>query len=139
MKKIYLMFISATLVTLVACGGKDGKKDDKKDKTEGEESEEPAEKEAEVDYSYVIPKIDTAALTTEAEILTAMAQVIQARQTDDSLTNVLPEYTGYYTELTNLYSAVLSKSTAYGSSLKGKAAVDFNEKLNAVTSKMYEK
>lgn len=139
MKKIYLMLMSATLISLVACGGKDEKKDDKKGEDSTEESEEPKEEEAKVDYSYVVPKIDTAALATETDILTAMAQVIQARQTDDSLTNVLPEYTGYYTELTNLYSAVLSKSTSYAGTLKPKEAVAFNEKLNAVTAKMYEK
>jgi hypothetical protein len=139
MKKIYFGLLTIAAFSMVACGGAK-KEDDKKDKKDGEDTEEPAEEEeAKVDYSYVIPKIDTAALTTETEILTAMQQVIAARKTDDSLTNVLPEYTGYYTELTNLYAAVLSKSNAYMNSLKGKEALEFNDKLTAVTDKMYEK
>lgn len=138
MQKIYLSLLAIGMVSLIACGGAK-KEDDKKDKEDTEEGDEATEEEAKVDYSYVIPKIDTAALTSEAELLTAMEQVVKARKMDDSLTNVLPEYTGYYTELTNLYATVLNKSTAYMGTLKGQAALDYNDKMTAVTDKMYEK
>ena len=126
--------MSAALISLVACGGEE-KKDDKKDKGDSEEEAE----EPKVDYSYVLPQIDTTALTSEAEILAAMEKVVVARKLDDSLANNVSEYSGYYTELTNLYATVLNKSTAYMGTLKGKAALEFNDKITAITDKMYAK
>jgi hypothetical protein len=131
MQKIYLMLMSAALISLVACGGEE-KKEDKKDKAESEEeTEEPREEEVKVDYSYVLPQIDTAALTNEAALLDAMAKVTKARKMDDSLTGAASDYVGYYTELTNLYAAVLNKGTAFAGTLKPKDAVAFHEKFSA--------
>lgn len=131
MKKIYLMLMSAALISLVACGGEE-KKDDKKDKAESEEEkEEPREEEPKVDYSYVLPQIDTAALTDEASLLDAMAKVTKARKLDDSLSGTVSDYDGYYTELTTLYATVLNKGTAFAGTLKPKDAVAFHEKFSA--------
>jgi hypothetical protein len=139
MKKIYFMLMSAAIISLVACGGEE-KKDEKKDKGESEEeAEEPKEEEAKVDYSYVLPQIDTTALTTEVEILSAMEKVVVARKLDDSLASNVNGYSGYYTELTNLYATVLNKSTAYMGTLKSKDALVFNDKMTAITNKMYDK
>lgn len=139
MKKIYLLLMSAAMISLVACGGEE-KKEEKKDKGENEEEkEEPKEEEPKVDYSYVLPQIDTTALTTEPEILAAMEKVVVARKLDDSLASNVNGYSGYYTELTNLYATVLNKSTAYMGTLKGKAALEFNDKITAITEKMYSK
>lgn len=130
MKKIYLMLMSAALISLVACGGE--KKEDKKDKAESEEeAEEPKEEEPKVDYSYVLPQIDTAALTDEASLLDAMAKVTKARKLDDSLSGAVSDYDGYYTELTTLYATILNKGTAFAGTLKPKDAVAFHEKFSA--------
>ena len=127
MKKIYLLLMSATLISLVACGGKE----EKKENTE-EETEEPKEEEAKVDYSYFIPQIDTAALTDEASLMDAMTKVVKARKMDDSLHGVVSGYDGYYVELTKLYATVLSKGTAFANTLKPKDAIAFNEKFSAI-------
>ncbi len=131
MKKIYLMLISASLISLVACGGKEEKKENKKENTE-EEKEEPKEEDAKVDYSYVIPQIDTAALTDEASLMDAMSKVVKARKMDDSLHGAVSDYDGYYAELTKLYATVLSKGPAFANTLKPKDAMAFNEKFSAV-------
>ena len=130
MKKIYLMLMSATLISLVACGGKEEKKENKKENSE--EAEEPKEEEAKVDYSYVIPQIDTAALTDEASLMDAMTKVVKARKMDDSLHNAVSGYDGYYAELTKLYATVLSKGTAFSKTLKPKDALAFHEKFSAI-------
>ena len=130
MKKIYLMLISASLISLVACGGKEEKKENKKENTE-EEKEEPKEEDAKVDYSYVIPQIDTAALTDEASLMDAMSKVVKARKMDDSLHGAVSDYDGYYAELTKLYATVLSKGTAFANTLKPKDAMAFHEKFSA--------
>jgi hypothetical protein len=129
MQKIYLMLTSATLIFVVACGGKEEKKEEKKEKSE--ETEEPKEEEAKVDYSYVIPQIDTASLTDEASLMDAMTKVVKARKMDDSLHSAVSGYDGYYIELTNLYAAVLSKGTAFANTLKPKDAIAFHEKFSA--------
>jgi hypothetical protein len=129
MRKIYLMLMSATLISLVACGGKEEKKEDKKENSE--ETEEPKEEEAKVDYSYVLPQIDTAALTDETSLLDAMTKVIKARKMDDSLATAVSGYEGYYTELTKLYATVLNKGTAFANTLKPKDALAFHEKFSA--------
>lgn len=123
--------MSAAMISLVACGGEE-KKEDKKDKGESEEeTEEPKKEEAKVDYSYVLPQIDTAALTDEASLLDAMTKVVKARKLDDSLSGAVSDYDGYYTELTTLYATVLNKGTTFASTLKPKDAVAFHEKFNA--------
>lgn len=139
MKKIYLLLAITGMGFMISCGGEE-KKSDKKDKGESkeEEPEEIAEEEPEIDYSYVIPAIDTSSLNSEEEILSAMDKVITARKMDDSLSENVTGYDGYYVELTNLYSSVLNKSTQYMGTLKGKDAIMFNEKLNAITEKMYK-
>lgn len=131
----------ATIVfAFTACGGSDEKKkEDKKEGEKEEETEEPVKEEPEVDYSYVLPQIDTNALATEAEILAAMEKVVIARKTDDSLAENVSDYSGYYTELTNLYSTVMNKATKYSSTLKPKESITFYEKFDAVTAKMYAK
>ena len=123
--------MSATLISLVACGGKEEKKENKKENTE-EEKEEPKEEEAKVDYSYVLPQIDTAALTDEASLMDAMTKVVKARKMDDSLLmGGVPDYDGYNAELTKLYATVLSKGNAFANTLKPKDAIAFNEKFSA--------
>lgn len=141
MNKIYVLVLSVSVFAMVACGGgEEKKKEDKKEsEKEEQEEEEPAGEEKEVDYSYVIPQIDTNALTSEAEILAAMEKVIIARKTDDSLAENVSGYSGYYTELTNLYSTVMNKATQYSSTLKPKESLAFYEKFDAVTAKMYTK
>lgn len=140
MKKIYLLVAVFSMGFIISCGGEE--KNEKKDKAEGnndEAEEEVIEEEAApVDYSYVLPSIDTSALTSEAEILAAMEKVVIARKMDDSLSDAVPEYDGYYTELTNLYSVVSSKASSYAMTLKGKESMEFSEKLFAVTNKMYK-
>lgn len=132
--------MSSAMFAFAACGGsEEKKKEDKKEGEKEEETEEPVKEEPEVDYSYVIPQIDTNALTSEAEILTAMEKVIIARKTDDSLAENVSGYSGYYTELTNLYSTVMNKATQYSSTLKPKESLAFYEKFDAVTAKMYTK
>lgn len=139
MKKIYLLVTVISMGLIISCGGEEKK--EKKDKAEGEveEEEEVIEEEAApVDYSYVLPSIDTSALNSEAEILAAMEKVVIARKMDDSLSNSITDYEGYYSELTNLYATVLAKGTAYMSTLKSKDAILFNEKMTSITDKMYK-
>lgn len=139
MKKIYLLvaFVSAGLI--ISCGGETNKTEKDKSENNTDEEEEVVEEEvAPVDYSYVLPSIDTSALNSETEILAAMEKVVLARKLDDSLSDAVPEYDGYYTELTNLYSVVSSKASSFAMTLKGKDAMAFSEKLFAVTNKMYE-
>lgn len=139
MNKITLILFAGYVFTIIACGSEEKNKKNKKDKSESDSEEEvERETEEEVDYSYVLPQIDTSALNSESEILAAMEKVVVARKTDDSLAENVSGYAGYYTELTTLYATVLNKGTEYMGTLKGKAALEFNEKLTAITNKMYE-
>jgi len=133
MKKIHALLLSASMVTLFACGGTEEKKTDGKEEKNEEEPEATVEekKEPEVDYSYIIPKIDTAALTSETEIIDAMQKVVKARKMDDSLSGAVSSYAGYYAELTTLYTAVQTKGNSYMNTLKPKEAVAFSEKFSA--------
>jgi hypothetical protein len=86
----------------------------------------------------MVLKIDTAALKDEASILDAMQKVVDVRIADEKKQKDDPKYAGHYTELTNLYAAVLKASTAY--TIKDpNEALKFNEKVNAITDKMYAK
>ncbi len=139
MKKTYLLTAILGVGLMISCGNEEKKEDKKDDAEANNEEEEIVEEEAApIDYSYVLPAVDTAALNTETEILTAMEKVVLARKLDDSLSEAVADYDGYYTELTNLYSVVSSKASSYAMTLKGKDAMAFNEKLFAVTDKMYK-
>lgn len=117
---------------ILSCGGKDKKKEDVKTNNEtvgpstGDDS--------------MVPKIDTASLKDEASILDAMQKVVDARIADEKKQKDDPKYSGHYLELTKLYTTVLNASTAYSKTISDPAkAVEFSNKVSAITDKMYAK
>ena len=118
---------------LFSCGGKDKKKDDIKTNTETVGPAKGSD-------DGMVPKIDTAAMKDEASVLDAMQKVVAARIADEKKQKDDPNYSGHYVELTNLYTAVLSASTAYTKTISDPVkAVEFSNKLSAIQDKMYAK
>ena len=132
--KLYLLSL-ITLFFLASCGGASEKATDENATTEEEtKSEETATKTVEV------PNIDVEALNDEQSILDAMEKVVTGRMEDEKLRDENPDYKGNYIEFTKLYSAVLKKSTEFQKSMKDpKEALAFNEKIKAITDRMYQK
>ncbi len=134
MKPKQLLFIGLLISSLffLSCGGKDKKDDDKK-------SVETT-KSATTSDDGMVPTIDTANLKDESSILAAMQKVTDARIADEKKQKEDPNYAGHYLDLTKLYTAVLKASTAYSKTLTDPAkAVEFSDKLNAISDKMYAK
>jgi hypothetical protein len=118
---------------LFSCGGKDKKKDDVKTNTETVGPAQGSD-------DGMVPKINTASLKDEASVLDAMQKVVDARMADDKKQKNDPNYSGHYLELTQLYTAVLSASTAYTKTISDPAkAVEFSNKVSAIQDKMYAK
>lgn len=118
---------------ILSCGGNDKKKDGEKSNSEATVSPSNSD-------DGMVPKIDTAALKDEASILDAMQKVVDARIADEKKQKDNPNYAGHYTELTSLYAAVLKASTAYMGTIKDpNEALKFNDKVSAITDKMYAK
>ncbi|NOT50904.1 MAG: hypothetical protein HOP10_06480 [Chitinophagaceae bacterium] len=116
---------------LLSCGGGDKKKEDKKANIENNTTAAD---------DGMVPKIETAALKDEASILAAMQKVVDARIADEKKQKEDPNYKGHYTELTSLYTTVLNASTKFMDTFTDPAeALKFNEKLSAITDKMYAK
>lgn len=124
------VFLSTFSIFIFSCGGKDKKEADGKTNTE---TVGPADDGA-------VPKIDTASLKDEASVLDAMQKVVDARMADEKKQKDDPNYAGHYLELTKLYTAVLNKSTSYMGTISDPAkAVEFSNKVSAITDKMYAK
>lgn len=133
-----LLFASVLLAAfslfIISCGGKDKKKDDGKTSTETTVGPSTGTDDG------MVPKIDTAAMKDEASVLDAMQKVVDARIADEKKQKEDPNYSGHYLELTKLYTAVLSASTAYTKTIGDPAkAVEFSNKLSAIQDKMYAK
>jgi len=131
------LLLAATLffasLVIISCGGKDKKKDDEKSNTETTVGPGNGD-------DGMVPKIDIAALKDEASILDAMQKVVDARIADEKKQKDDPKYSGHYVALTKLYTDVLNASTAYmGSIADPNEALKFNEKVSAITDKMYAK
>lgn len=126
------LLISGSLFSsllIISCGGKDNKPADgiKKETVQA------------IDDGMV-PVIDTTNLKDEASILAAMQKVVDARIADEKKQKGDSKYAGHYLELTNLYTAVLKASTAYGQTLTDpNQALAFDKKISDITNKMYEK
>jgi len=127
-----LILVSFSLF-IMSCGGNDKKKDEGKPNTETVGPLKGTD-------DGMVPKIDTASLKDEASVLEAMQKVVDARIADDKKQKDDAKYSGHYLELTQLYTAVLSASTAYSKTISDPAkAVEFNNKLSAIQNKMYAK
>jgi hypothetical protein len=125
--------LTASLI-IVSCRGKDKKKDDSKTNTETTIGP------SKIADDGMVPAIDTAAMKDEASVLDAMQKVVDARIADEKKQKEDPNYAGHYVELTKLYTAVLSASTAYTKTITDPAkAVEFSNKLSAIQDKMYPK
>ena len=128
-----LFFLTASL-NLVSCGGKDKKKDVNKTSTKTTVGPSKSSDDG------MVPAMDTAAMKDEASVLDAMQKVVDARIADEKKQKEDPGYAGHYLELTKLYTAVLSASTAYTKTISDPAkAVEFSNKLSAIQDKMYSK
>ena len=124
--------LAAFSLFVVSCGGKDKKKDDIKTKTESIGPSKGSD-------DGMVPMIDTAAMKDEASVLDAMQKVVDARIADEKKQKDDPNYSGHYLELTKLYTAVLSASTAFTNTISDPAkAVEFSNKLSAIQDKMYK-
>lgn len=135
--KLKSLLTTALLIVslfLLSCGGKDKKGSGEKTSTE------TATKPAADNNDGMVPGIDTAALKDEASILAAIQKVADARIADEKKQKEDPNYPGHYLELTKLYTAVLSASTAYSQTITDPAkAVEFGKKFTAIQDKMYAK
>ena len=135
MKPKQLLFIGLLISSLffLSCGGKDKKSDDKP-------AVETTTKTTTSNDDGMVPAIDTATLKDEASILAAMQKVTDARISDEKKQKEDPNYAGHYLDLTKLYTAVLKASTAYSKTLTDPAkAVEFSNKVSAISVKMYAK
>ncbi len=133
--KLKFLFTACLSVSLffLSCGGKDKKNEDKTTNETTTNSSTSSE-------DGMVPKIDTAILNNEASILDAMQKVTDARIADEKKQKDDPKYAGHYLELTNLYTAVLKASTAYAKTITDPAkAVEYSNKISAITDKMYAK
>ena len=127
------MLLLAASSIIISCGGKDKKKDDGKTNTETVGPSKGSD-------DGMVPKIDTASLKDEASVLDAMQKVVDARIADEKKQKEDQNYAGHYLELTKLYTAVLSASTAFTQTISDPAkAVEFGNKLSAIQDKMYAK
>jgi PBP1b-binding outer membrane lipoprotein LpoB len=134
-KNLYFIVIISTLL-FVRCGGGSEQVAENKDNSKELKTETPAENLPNVE----VPNIDLEALKDEKSILEAMEKVVNGRLEDDKLSKENPQYKGKYVEFTKLYSAVLKKSTEFQKTLPdAKSRVAFNEKIQAITDKMYKK
>ena len=120
------------IVGLTSCGDSDDKEDkEKTEKTESAGSEQQTES--------LVPNIDLESLTTEAAILEAMEQVVNARIEDERRSEEDQDYSGYYVELTNLYADVLEVSTNFADTFEDpQESLDYMNRVNEITDKMYE-
>ena len=135
MKPKQLLFIGllTSSIFFLSCGGKDKKDDEKK-------SVETTTKPSTSNDDGIVPTIDTANLKDEASILAAMQKVTDARIADEKKQKEDPNYAGHYLDLTKLYTAVLKASTAYSKTLTDPTkAIEFSNKVSAISDKMYTK
>ena len=132
-KLFFAVILITTSFIFLSCGGKDKKADAKT-------STETTTKSSTSTDDGMVPKINIANLKDETSILDAMQKVVDGRIADEKKQKEDPNYKGYYLEFTNLYTAVLKASTDYSATIKDPAkAVEFSNKVSAITDKMYAK
>ncbi|MEM7039710.1 MAG: hypothetical protein AAF570_22240 [Bacteroidota bacterium] len=86
-----------------------------------------------------LPKIDMENLDTEEKILAAMEQVVNAGLEDDKRKAEDPEYSGYYVEITTMFTNVLHKGTQFMYTFdKAQDALVFKKRLDAIKDRRYQ-
>ena len=132
-KIIFAIIFLAGSLTFSSCGGKDKKGDAKTSSGKTIKSTTGNE-------DLIVPAIDIASLKDESSILGAMQKVTDGRIADEKKQKEDPGYKGHYLEFTKLYTDVLKASTEYAKSIPDPAkAIEFQNKINKITDKMYEK
>ena len=132
-KLFFAVILIATSFIFFSCGGKDKK-------GEAKTSTETTTKSSTSSDDGMVPKIDLENLKDEASVLDAMQKVVDGRIADEKKQKEDPGYSGHYLEFTKLYTDVLKASTEYAKSIPDPAkAIEFQNKINKITDKMYEK